>query len=146
MVLTKYITDFDSFSEFLMGILVIGVFAGLGEEFLFRGVVQPKLHAYTGNAHLGIWITAFIFSAIHLQFYGFFPRMLLGAIFGYLYLYSGSLIYPIVAHILNNAVTVILVYLNKLGKLEFNIEETEQVSVPIALLGLVILVVGLRLF
>ncbi|AFL83877.1 putative metal-dependent membrane protease [Belliella baltica DSM 15883] len=146
MDLTKYITDFDSFPEFLMGVLVIGVCAGLGEEFFFRGVLQPKLHAYTGNAHVGIWLTAFIFSAIHFQFYGFFPRMLLGAIFGYLYLYSGSLIYPIVAHILNNTVTVILVYLNKLGKVNFDIEEADEVSIPLALLGLLILLLGLRIF
>ncbi|GAB2620154.1 CPBP family intramembrane glutamic endopeptidase [Belliella aquatica] len=146
MVLTKYITDFDSFAEFLMGILVIGVFAGLGEELLFRGVLQPKLHLYTGNAHVGVWLTAFIFSAIHFQFFGFFPRVLLGAVFGYLYLYSGSLIYPIIAHVLNNTVTVILVYMNKLGKVEFNIEETDEVSIPLALLGLLILLIGLRIF
>ena len=146
MVMTKYLTDFDNTGEFLMGLLVIGVLAGLGEEFLFRGVLQPKLQFYTGNAHVGIWLAAFIFSAIHLQFYGFFPRMLLGAIFGYLYYYSGSLLYPIIAHILNNAFTVILVYLNKLGKIEFNIEESEQVSLPFALLGLVLLIVSMQVF
>jgi uncharacterized protein len=132
--------------SFLMGILVIGVLAGIGEEFLFRGVLQPKLHLFTGNAHVAIWLSAFIFSAIHFQFYGFFPRMMLGAVFGYLYLYSGSLVYPIIGHILNNTFTVVLVYLNKLGKIEFNIDETDQVSIPLALIGLLILVVGFRVF
>jgi len=146
LVMTKYLTDFDNVGEFLMGLLVIGVFAGLGEEFLFRGVLQPKLHLYTGNPHVGIWLTALIFSAIHFQFYGFFPRMLLGAIFGYLYFYSGSLIYPIAAHIMNNAFTVILVYLNKLGKVNFDIEETDQVSISLALLGLLIMILGLKVF
>jgi len=146
MALTKYLTDFENVGEFLMGVLVIGVLAGIGEEFLFRGVLQPKLHLFTGNAHVAIWLSAFIFSAIHFQFYGFFPRMMLGAVFGYLYLYSGSLIYPIIGHILNNTFTVILVYLNKLGKIEFNIDETDQVSIPIALVGLLILLVGFRVF
>ncbi len=146
MALTKYLTDFDTISEFLMGVLVIGVLAGLGEELLFRGVLQPKLHQYTGNAHLGVWLTAFIFSAIHFQFYGFFPRMLLGAIFGYLYLFSGSLIYPIIAHILNNTFTVLLVYLGKLGKIDFDIEQTDTVSWPIALGGLIVLLIGMKLF
>src|SRR5690606_33621943 len=123
MRITLYLTDFENFGEFLAGILVIGVIAGIGEEYLFRGIIQPKLHAYTGNAHAGIWLTAIIFSAIHLQFYGFVPRMMLGALFGYLYLYSGSLIFPILAHILNNAFTVVAVYLNKLGIIEFNIDE-----------------------
>jgi uncharacterized protein len=146
MALTKYLTDFENVGEFLMGILVIGVLAGIGEEFLFRGVLQPKLHLFTGNAHVAIWLSAFIFSAIHFQFYGFFPRMMLGAVFGYLYLYSGSLLYPIIGHILNNTFTVVLVYLNKLGKIEFNIDETDQVSIPLALMGLLILVVGFRVF
>jgi len=146
MELTKYLTDFENVGEFLMGILVIGVLAGIGEEFLFRGVLQPKLHLFTGNAHVAVWLSAFIFSAIHFQFYGFFPRMMLGAVFGYLYLYSGSLVYPIIGHILNNTFTVVLVYLNKLGKVEFNIDETDQVSIPIAFVGLLILLVGFRVF
>jgi membrane protease YdiL (CAAX protease family) len=146
MKLTKYLTDFESVEEFLMGILVIGVLAGIGEEFLFRGVLQPKLQLFTGNAHVAIWLSAFIFSAIHFQFYGFFPRMVLGAVFGYLYWYSGSLIYPVIGHILNNTFTVVLVYLNKLGQIDFNIEETDQVSLPLAIVGLIILVIGLRVF
>lgn len=146
MAMTKFLTDFQNTGEFLMGLLVIGILAGIGEEVLFRGVLQPKLQFYTGNPHVGIWLTAFIFSAIHLQFYGFLPRMFLGAVFGYLYHYSGSLTYPIVAHILNNSFTVVMIYLNSLGKVEFNIEETDQVSLPLALLGLGVLLVALRFF
>lgn len=146
MAMTKFLTDFQNTGEFLMGLLVIGILAGIGEEVLFRGVLQPKLQFYTGNPHVGIWLTAFIFSAIHLQYYGFLPRMFLGAVFGYLYHYSGSLTYPIVAHILNNSFTVVMIYLNSLGQVEFNIEETDQVSLPLALLGLGVLLIGLRFF
>jgi uncharacterized protein len=144
--LTKYLTDFQDVGEFLMGLLVIGILAGVGEEVLFRGVVQPKLKQYTGNPHIAIWLTAFIFSAIHIQFYGLLPRMFLGAVFGYLYYYSGSLIYPIIAHILNNGFTVVLLYLNKLGKLNFDIEDTEQVEAPYALLGLFVMLLAFRMF
>lgn len=146
MAMTKFLTDFQNTGEFLMGLLVIGILAGIGEEVLFRGVLQPKLQFYTGNPHLGIWLAAFIFSAIHLQFYGFLPRMFLGAVFGYLYHYSGSLTYPIVAHILNNSFTVVMIYLNSLGKVEFNIEETDQVSLPLALLGIGGMIIGFRFF
>ncbi|HAZ23715.1 MAG TPA: CPBP family intramembrane metalloprotease domain-containing protein, partial [Algoriphagus sp.] len=86
--LTQFLTDFQSVPELLTGLLVIGVLAGIGEEMFFRGVLQPKLHLYTGSVHWGIWLTAIIFSAIHIQFYGFVPRVFLGAIFGYLYVYS----------------------------------------------------------
>ncbi len=146
MIMTKFLTDFDSPYEFLVGIVVIGLLAGIGEEIFFRGVLQPKLHIYTGNAHVAVWLAAFIFSAIHVQFYGLFPRVILGAIFGYLYLYSGSLLYPIIAHILNNSLTLTLVYLGKLGVIEFDIEKTDQVSWPFALLGLFLLVISLKYF
>jgi len=146
MRLTTYLTAFENVYEYIAGIIVIGIFAGIGEEYLFRGILQPKLHQYTGNAHLGIWISAFIFSAIHIQFYGFFPRMLLGALFGYLYLYSGSLFYPILAHILNNSLTVTLVYLNNLGLLEFDIEESTQADWYIVLIGLIVFIISFKLF
>lgn len=138
MELTKYLTDFDTVGEFLLGVLVIGVLAGIGEEYLFRGIIQPKMHYYTGNAHWGVWITAFIFSAIHFQFFGFLPRLMLGALFGYLYLYSGSLLYPILAHILNNTLTVTMVYLNKLGLMEFDLEDANQLYWEYVIVGLVI--------
>ena len=146
MRITTYITDFDNFTEYLLGLLVIGLLAGIGEEYLFRGILQPKLHQYTGNPHLGVWIAAFVFSAIHMQFYGFFPRMLLGALFGYLYLYSGSLVYPILAHILNNSFTVTLVYLSKLGLIEFDIEGTAQIEWIYILLGLILFIFSFKLF
>ena len=146
MELTLYLTDFSNVGELFAGILVIGILAGIGEEYLFRGVLQPKLHRYTGNAHAGIWIAAVIFSAIHFQFYGFLPRLMLGALFGYLYYFSGSLVYPIVAHILNNALTVVAVYLNKIGVLEFDIEGTGELNWYYVVLGLGIFLISFRAF
>lgn len=142
MKLTLYITDFENTLELVMGILVIGVVAGIGEEYLFRGVLQPKLRDYTKSIHWGIWLSAFVFSAIHLQFYGFVPRMMLGALFGYLYVYSGSLVYPMLAHILNNAFTVIMVHLNKQGVVEFDLEEPGQLYWHYILIGLLLFVVS----
>jgi uncharacterized protein len=144
--LTKFFTDFDSLGEFLAGILVIGLLAGVGEEVLFRGVLQPKLIGYFKNPHVGIWVAAVIFSAIHIQFYGFFPRVFLGALFGYLYFYSGSLVYPILAHILNNTFTVVMLYLNKLGILEFDLEESGQIPVIAALLAGLVVVFLFKVF
>lgn len=146
MNLTVYLTDFNGTGEFLVGILVIGFLAGIGEEYLFRGILQPKLHLYTGNAHAGIWIAALIFSAIHFQFYGFLPRVMLGALFGYLYYYSGSLVYPIIAHILNNTMTVIAVYMNNLGLIEFEIESNAEFEWYYVLLGLGLFLISFRTF
>jgi len=74
------------------------------------------------NIHAAIWVTAFIFSAIHVQFYGFLPRILLGAAFGYMAVWSGSLWLPILAHFINNAVGVIAFYIVRKQSITFDIE------------------------
>lgn len=146
MELTQFLTDFQSVPELLSGVLVIGILAGVGEELFFRGLIQPKMNGYFNSPHWGIWITAFIFSAIHVQFYGFFPRLFLGALFGYMYHFSGSLFYPVLAHIFNNTLTVLMVYFSKQGYFEFDIESTDTVSYPAAILGLLVLILGFLYF
>ena len=91
-----------------LNLFIIAIMAGLAEELFFRGALQTLLSRITKNKHLGIWITAIIFSTIHFQFNGFFPRMLLGAAFGYLLVWSGSLWIPIFAHTIHNALNVIV--------------------------------------
>ncbi len=95
----------------LANLFVIALIPALGEEFLFRGTIQTAIAKWTRKPHLAIWITAFIFSAIHLQFAGFIPRLLLGAYLGYLLLWSRSLWLPILAHFLHNALTLIVTYI-----------------------------------
>ncbi|WP_338766160.1 CPBP family intramembrane glutamic endopeptidase [Bernardetia sp. ABR2-2B] len=106
--LTLFMTDFASPLQTVLGFIVIAVLAGLTEEVFFRGVVQPLFQNLTKNKHAAVWITAIVFSAIHFQFYGFVPRMLLGALFGYLYIYTNNITVPIWAHILNNGITLAL--------------------------------------
>jgi membrane protease YdiL (CAAX protease family) len=146
MELTVFLTDFQSIPELLTGILVIGVFAGVGEELFFRGLIQPKMQVYFRSPHWGIWVTAFIFSAIHAQFFGFFPRLFLGALFGYLYHYTGSLFYPILGHILNNALTLLLVYGSNQGFIDLDVQATDTVSYPAALIGFLVLILGFLYF
>lgn len=99
----------------LFNLFMIAVIPALGEELLFRGVIQKIFTNMTRNYHWGIWISAFLFSALHMQFYGFLPRMVLGAMFGYLLVYSGTIWLPIVAHFLNNLVGVLALYAEKQG-------------------------------
>ncbi|MDN3586656.1 CPBP family intramembrane metalloprotease [Pedobacter aquatilis] len=100
--------------DFIVNLVMIAVLPAIGEELMFRGGVQRSIDKMFGNHHAAIWISAIIFSAIHVQFYGFVPRMLLGAGFGYLYYYSGSLWYAMLAHFLNNAYAVcVSLYLQK---------------------------------
>lgn len=109
--LTLFLTTFDSFGQFLVGFVVIAILPAIGEEFLFRGLIQNKLIIITKNAHIAIWITGFLFSIIHFQFYGLIPRALLGVLFGYLYYWSGNLILPILAHFINNGISVTFMYM-----------------------------------
>ncbi|MCR4964785.1 MAG: CPBP family intramembrane metalloprotease [Bacteroidales bacterium] len=97
-----------SYSTLILNIIVLGLIPAVCEEFLFQGSLQPLLTKWTKRPHAGIWITAFIFSAIHLQFAGFIPRFLLGAYLGYLFYWSRSLWLPILAHFLHNALTIMI--------------------------------------
>lgn len=94
----------------VLNLLIVGVAAGFAEEMLFRGCFQRLLVTGGVNVHLSIWIVAFCFSALHMQLFGFVPRMLLGAYFGYLLLWSGSIWVPVTAHMLNNMMYVLTVW------------------------------------
>lgn len=98
--------DLTSWKSFIVSILVVGVMAGLSEELYFRGSLQQLLLGNKINRHVAIWLTAFIFSAIHFQFFGFFPRLLLGAFFGYIAVWCECLWIPIIVHALNNSIVV----------------------------------------
>lgn len=91
---------------FLLNLLICAALPAICEEFFFRGTLQTLFSKWTGRPHLAIWLSGFIFSAIHLQFSGFFARWLLGAYLGYLFWWSGSLWLPIFAHFLHNALSV----------------------------------------
>ena len=120
--LTKMFLHAENGWGLLVNVFIIAVIPAVGEELLFRGVFQNLLHRWSQNYHLAIWITALGFSLLHFQFYGFVPRMLLGALFGYLLVWSGSLWVPIFAHFVNNGSAVIISYLSKGNTLQDKID------------------------
>jgi uncharacterized protein len=130
--LTQAFLKDRSITGLISNLFIIAFVAAFGEELLFRGVIQKTLiHAFR-NPHLAVWITAIIFSAVHMQFFGFFPRMFLGALLGYLYLWSGSIWVPILVHFINNGAAVVFTFISgnpdpeKLGK-EAGFETTDPV-------------------
>jgi len=104
-----------SFTNFLFNLFMIAVLPAVGEEFMFRGLLQKLFSGIFKNAHIAIIFTGFLFGAMHMQFYGILPRMLLGMIFGYLFYWSGSIWLPVFAHFVNNSAAVIISYLANLG-------------------------------
>jgi membrane protease YdiL (CAAX protease family) len=103
----------DDMQTLLINVFILAIVPAFAEEFLFRGIIQ-KLFTNKLNAHVAVWITAILFSAIHLQFYGFLPRMILGALLGYLYLYTRNIWAPIIAHFVNNFIAVLVMQYSSL--------------------------------
>lgn len=101
----------DSFFQFFLNIVVMALLPAVGEELFFRGVMQNSIERSAKNEHVAVWITAAVFSFVHFQFFGFVPRLLLGAFLGYLLCWSRSLIVPMVAHFVNNATIVTIYYM-----------------------------------
>lgn len=125
-----------------LNILVIGILTGIGEEFFFRGALQRGLNWCGINPQIAIWTSAFIFSAVHFQFYGFVPRLLLGAFFGYLYWWSGNIWVNSFAHALNNSLVIISTWCMNKGILseEFDMVGVANGGIPTAALISVITV------
>ncbi len=107
---TEAILKMNSPVALFVNLLVIAVTPAICEEFIFRGAIQRTIFRIKSNPHVAIWLSAAIFSAIHFQFYGFLPRLLLGAAFGYVYFWTGSIWYAVFAHFLNNAYAVSVAY------------------------------------
>ncbi len=144
--LTKKLIDFKNIYQFLAGLLAIAVIPAIGEELVFRGLIQTKFKQIFGNVHVAVWLAGFFFSFIHFQFYGFVPRMLLGVLFGYLYVWSGNLWYPIIGHFINNGFTLLMVYLYQDKTVPYNIEDTAAVPWGTSLLSFAIFAVLLYTF
>jgi hypothetical protein len=121
--ITKAFLATRSSSDLLLNLFMIGLVPAVGEELLFRGVVQQLFKKLTRNSHAAIWISAAIFSALHVQFFGFLPRMVLGAMFGYMLEWSGTLWLPIIAHFINNSTAVIAYYLAEKGFISSDIDK-----------------------
>ncbi|MBO4722156.1 MAG: CPBP family intramembrane metalloprotease [Muribaculaceae bacterium] len=125
---TSKLLDSQSLGMMIFMVFVVGILTGLGEEFFFRaGLLGTMLHGKV-NKHISVWAVAIVFSAIHLQFFGFVPRLLLGAWLGYLLVWTGEVWTPIIAHALNNGSIVVATYLANQNYISDNYLETTGTS------------------
>jgi membrane protease YdiL (CAAX protease family) len=142
-LLLKGILNMETVPEFILAFLTVAVTPAIGEELLLRGVVQRRIFKpLFGNHHAAIWLAAILFSAMHLEFAGFAPRFLLGALLGYTYYWTRSLWVPIGLHLLFNGLQVIVAYVTG----EFS-PEAELAETPPWWLGIgslvAVLIIGL---
>lgn len=142
--LSKLLMSGTTVGSLIVSVLIVGVLAGFSEELFFRGTLQRLLTSGKGAPHLAIWVTAFIFSAIHFQFYGFVPRLLLGAFFGYCLYWTGSVWVPVILHVVNNSSVVVNTWLIDRGTVSTDLgdEFSTASDWPYALVSLA-LTVGL---
>lgn len=108
---TTVMLRMNTITDLITALLVIGLFTAIAEEFIFRGCMQTIFVRWTNNRHIAIWITAALFSAFHMEFFGFVPRLMLGVLFGYFAAWSGSIWPAVWAHFLNNGSAVLITYL-----------------------------------
>jgi membrane protease YdiL (CAAX protease family) len=129
-VLTDAFLSTKSIGGFLFNLLMIAAVAAIGEELIFRGILVRLFKEWTGNIHLAIFIPALIFSALHLQFYGFLPRLVLGVFLGYLFVWTGSLWIPVIVHFANNAFAVVLSFMDARGMMQIDVDQVGYSSNP----------------
>ncbi|MBI3502155.1 MAG: CPBP family intramembrane metalloprotease [Bacteroidetes bacterium] len=145
--LTEAFLQMDSAVDLIVNVIVVALLAAVGEELFFRGCMQNVFLEWTKNKHAAVWVTAILFSALHAQFYGFLPRMLLGVVLGYLYIWSGSLWLSMLFHFLNNGMAVVFAYLIGKNMLQEEAENIGAGQTPLYFIfGSAIVSVGLLMF
>lgn len=120
--ISKAFLEVSTFGGFLINLLMFGVIAAIGEELIFRGLVLRFLHEWFRNAHVAVILSALLFAVLHLQFFSLLPRIGLGVLMGYLYVWTRSIWVPILVHFVNNASAVVVFYLVNIGYLKLDVE------------------------
>lgn len=137
--ITKAFFSSNSMSSILTNLLMIVIIPAIGEEIFFRGLIQRYFISITKKQFWGIITSAFFFSFFHFQFQGFIPRFALGVLFGYMYVWSGSIWLPIIAHFTNNAIVSIGYILIGAGTVNSKVEDVGGLTYlwPIGLISIV---------
>jgi membrane protease YdiL (CAAX protease family) len=144
--MTTVLLSMQTLWDCIKNVLLIGLLTAIAEEFLFRGGMQTILQKWTKNTHVAIWVTAAIFSAFHMEFYGFLPRLLLGALFGYFVAWSGSIWPAVWGHFLNNGSAVVITYLYQKKHIKLNPDDTNLFSWWQYIFSLIIIIILLLVY
>lgn len=118
--LTAVLLQMKTIWNMISNVIIVGLFTAIVEEFMFRGCIQTIFTQWTRSSHAAIWITAILFSAFHMEFFGFLPRMMLGVVFGYLTVWSGSIWPAVWGHFINNGTAVVVTYLYQQKKIKID--------------------------
>ena len=149
-LITEQFLSVNTISGLIINLLLMALLPAVSEELTFRGIIQRLLEPKTPSTtpHIAIWCSAILFSAIHMQFYGFIPRMLMGALFGYMLIWTCSIWVPMLMHFLNNGTAVTLYYLSY--RKGWDIEIVDNIgkndTLWLGVVSLIITLVGIYIF
>lgn len=129
--LTTLFLNISTIEALMINLFMIAIIPAVGEELVFRSVLQPIMVKLFRNVHVGIIIGSLLFSLLHFQFYGLLPRFVLGLFLGYLYYWSGSIVIPMIMHFVNNGSAVLVYYLHANGVIEIPMKDFGSVSNPL---------------
>ncbi len=143
MVTLNSLLKMDTVGDLLINLFLIAILPGVGEELLFRGIIQKEITNRWQNPHVAIWVTAFIFGVFHFQIVGLLPKMMIGLVLGYAYYYSGSLILPMIMHALNNGFATLGYYFagNQIEDQDALVENVPILPVLISVLGFLMIMI-----
>lgn len=137
--LTERIVMVDRWELLLVNVVVMAVMPAIAEEYYFRGSLMHIIQRLVKNYHITVWLSAIIFSAIHVQFFGFFPRMILGVFFGYMFVWTQNIWVPILAHFVNNATVAVLAFVyTRQGKTYADLQSYDSYSIFVYIGGFIL--------
>ena len=144
-IFTEAFMATNSISGLMLNIFILAIMPAIGEEFLFRGVILRLFKETFRNIHLAIFLSAVVFSVFHMQFFGFLPRLLLGMVLGYLFVYTRNLWVPIIFHFVNNAASVIVYYLYENNYIGIKLENFGSTDSLVYVLGSLLISIWLMI-
>lgn len=143
------ILDMHQVPELIVCLLIVGLLPAVLEELMFRGVM---LNIFKNITH-GIWrpiiMQALVFAVLHFSFYQLPGIFLMGLLFGWVAIKTGTIWYGIVMHFIFNGTTIVLNYLNHLhfDKTGINGNYTNITLSPVMAVGAIAgIILLLRLF
>jgi membrane protease YdiL (CAAX protease family) len=136
--LTGILLKMKTVGSMIRNVIIVGLLTAVAEEFMFRGVIQTIFTRWTKNYHAAIWITAILFSSFHMEFFGFLPRMALGALLGYMVAWSGSIWPAVWGHFINNGTAVVVTYLYQHKKIKVNPDDQHMFNYAAYMFSLII--------
>lgn len=97
-------------SKFMLSLFAMAIIPAIGEELIFRGLIQNIILASSSKKHFSVIVSALIFAALHFQPVNLLSIFFMGIVLGYIYEFTKNIFYAMLFHFLNNAALLLVLY------------------------------------